>query len=185
MLPVMFSVFASGTELANYAMAMSQVSHVGMTVSDNIGRIMTNVDESDIYEAFTAADKTAGNMDFKRNGRIVVSSLKSNDLTGTSAGQTINWQRCYGGLAIGSQYGKQGDGATSNSLAAGLGPDGNKIKASLGTAVMFVEVTYTYEPMIFPDIIPSQTIKYETAFNVRGRIDQSITNAGSLAVKSC
>jgi hypothetical protein len=185
MLPIMFSVFASGTELVNYAMAMSQVSHVGMTVSDNIGRIMTNVDESDIYEAFEAADKTAGNLDFKLNGKIVVSSLKPNDLTGSSAGQTINWQRCYGGLKIGSQYGKQGDGATSSALAQGLGPAGNKIKAALGTAVMFVEVTYTYQPMIFPDIVPAQTIKYETAFNVRGRVNQNISNAGSLAVNSC
>ena len=45
---------------------------------------------------------------------------------------------------------------------------------------MFVEVAYTYQPLISNDIFGSKTIRYTSAFNVRERTDQAMKNAGSL-----
>jgi hypothetical protein len=57
-----------------------------------------------------------------------------------------------------------------------------------GTAVMFVEVAYTYQPLVSNDIFGAKVIRYTSAFNVRERTDQAMKNAGKLTssqVASC
>jgi len=51
---------------------------------------------------------------------------------------------------------------------------------------MFVEVTYHYEPVFFTGIEGiAGDIRYESAFNVRERTNQNITNTQRLVVRSC
>ena len=54
-----------------------------------------------------------------------------------------------------------------------------------GTAVMFVEVTYDYQPLVSTGFFTAPTIRYESAFNVRGRQNNAISNTQGLTVKSC
>jgi len=63
----------------------------------------------------------------------------------------------------------------------GLGPTGTKIKSGSGTAVMFVEVAYTYQPLVSNSIFGTKVIRYTSAFNVRERTDQAMKNAGNLS----
>lgn len=92
----------------------------------------------------------------------------------------------FGSLDVASRYGEQGDGADDASLADGMGGDGNKIQSAENTAVMFVEVTYNYTPLVsgIPGWGP-QTIRYESAFNVRERTNQGITNVQNRSVRNC
>jgi len=183
--PLLLTLLLSGLEVTNLAMAHMRVSQIAMTVADNAGRVESGIDEAHIYEVFAGADVIGEPIDFAKHGRVVLSSLEPNGQTGTKAGQKIGWQRCWGDLAVNSSYAKQGAGATDATLAAGLGPNSNKISAAANTAVMFVEVTYDYVPLVAGQLADIGTIRYESAFYVRGRENNAITNTQNLAVKSC
>ena len=115
----------------------------------------------------------------------MLSSLEENGKNGNRRGQVIEWQRCFGDLAVDPAYGEQGDGENDNSLRAGMGKDGNRITAGANTALMFVEVTYVYQPMVATGFFDPPTIRYESAFNVRGRQNNAISNTQNLTVAAC
>ncbi|MBC2777771.1 TadE/TadG family type IV pilus assembly protein [Parasphingopyxis marina] len=186
-LPILLSLIFGGLETANYALAHMRVSQLAMTVADNAGRVSTTIDESQIYEIFAGAALVGESLDFEPNGRIVLSSLRENGETGSNAGQEINWQRCWGDLtSVTPAYGVQGTGSTNDDLEDGMGPPGNQIQSAPGTAVMFVEVTYDYQPLVEQlNLLGTRQIRYESAFNVRERTNQNITNTQGLAVNGC
>lgn len=185
-MPVLLLMIFGGLELTQMVMTHMRLNQIAIAVADNAGRVRTGIDESNIYEVFAGADLMGNSISFKENGRVVLSSLEPNGKTGVDAGQMINWQRCNGELNVAPRYGVQGDGVNDASLADGLGADGNKIQSAENTAVMFVEVTYNYIPLVsgIPGWGPQQ-IRYESAFNVRERTNQDITNVQSLVVNSC
>tara|TARA_R110000850_G_scaffold28479_3_gene79604 strand:+ start:2340 stop:3008 length:669 start_codon:yes stop_codon:yes gene_type:complete len=180
-LPLFLTLALGGIELANLASAHMRVSQLAMTVADNAARVDPSIDESDIEEIFAGATLLGGKIDFNEHGRIILSSLQTNGMTGSDAGQMINWQRCMGDLGEPSQYGVEGAGRTDSSLAAGIGATGQKIYASPSTAIMFVEVVYDYQQLVPGDLFRRE-IRYETAFNVRSRDTFDITNSSSPAL---
>lgn len=184
-LPIMITLIFGGLEVANYGLAHLRVSQIAMTVADNAGRVQTSIDEADINEVFEGARVVGQSIDFENNGRLVLSSLEDNGRTGGSAGQMINWQRCMGEFDVDPEYGFENKGRNNDSLEDGMGPTGNKITAAEGTAVMFVEVTYDYQPLVDIGFITDTEIRYESAFNVRERTNQNITNTQSLTVNDC
>ena len=117
--------------------------------------------------------------------------------------QWIRWQRCAGALARTSSYGlpiNAAGGAVTNiddtvnedhgasesaSTIDGMGPTGNRIAASGGTAVMVVEVAYTYKPIVpvslVSSVLGSLEVKRVTAFNVRQRTAYPLRNDGALS----
>lgn len=117
--------------------------------------------------------------------------------------QWIRWQRCAGALAKTSSYGlplngsggavtniddaiNEDHGATDTaSTMDGMGPTGNRISASSGTAVMVVEVAYTYKPVVpvslVTAVLGSLEVKRVTAFNVRQRTAYPLRNDGALS----
>jgi len=179
--PVMLLIGLAGMETANLAVAHLQVSQIAMLVADNASRVRSSIDEADIREIFTGAHLTGDAIDFSPNARIILSNLEQNGESGSSAGQWIRWQRCYGGNAsYVSSYGVENDGKTDSSLAAGIGPVGNKISASGSTAVNFAEVIYDYEPLVSDRFFGDTVIRYESAFVVRERDDHALKNASSI-----
>jgi hypothetical protein len=183
---VLLFVTLGGLELANYALTHLKVNQIAMTVADNAGRVTTGIDEANLYEVFAGAGVIGESMDFEANGRIVLSSLQDNGRTGNRHGQTINWQRCWGDLPVDPAYGEEGDGRDDASLEQGMGPPGNRIASIPGTAVMVAEVTYEYQPLVSSTILPvTATIRHESAFNVRGRRNNDISNTQGLALLEC
>ena len=184
--PVLLFLTLAGLELVNYAMAHLRVNQIATTVADNAGRVTTGIDEANVYEVFAGARSIGEPMDFEDNGRVVLSSLQENGRNGADEGQMINWQRCWGDLDLGSMYAEEDDGRDDASLATGLGAEGNRIVSVPGTAVMFVEVTYDYQPLISGTILPVvDQIRQETAFNVRGQRNNDISNTQNLAENAC
>ena len=184
--PVLLFLTLAGLELVNYAMAHLRVNQIATTVADNAGRVTTGIDEANVYEVFAGARSIGEPMDFEDNGRVVLSSLQENGRNGADEGQMINWQRCWGDLDLGSMYAEEDDGRDDASLATGLGAEGNRIVSVPGTAVMFVEVTYDYQPLISGTILPvAEQIRQETAFNVRGQRNNDISNTQNLAENAC
>ena len=184
--PILLFLTLAGLELVNYAMAYLRVNQIATTVADNAGRVNTGIDEANVYELFAGADTIGEPMEFEDNGRVVLSSLQDNGKNGGNHGQMINWQRCWGDLDLGSAYAAEDAGRDDATLAQGLGAPGNRIVSEPGTAVMFVEVTYEYQPLISDTILPvAGRIRQETAFNVRGQRNNDLSNTQNLAENGC
>jgi len=69
---------------------------------------------------------------------------------------------------IAAQYGKQGD-----IVAVGMGPPGREVSAVSGDAVIFVEISYDYQPLISDTFIGKTTIRSISSFTVRASRDLS------------
>ncbi|QUL38671.1 TadE/TadG family type IV pilus assembly protein [Erythrobacter sp. JK5] len=171
--PIMLSLGLLGTETAYYALVHMEVSQIAMQVADNASRVgeqdvllARKVYEDDINQVFVGAEKLGERLDIFDHGRIILSSLEQN----SEGGQWIHWQRCRGLKNHTSSFGAQGDGDSGTSFA-GMGESGKEITASSGTAVMFVEVVYDYQPITPFDYLEGETISYTAAFNIRDNRD--------------
>ena len=178
-LPVLLLMGLGGLEVANFGIANLRVSQIAMTAADNAARVRNQISEGDINELMTGAKFVGRNIDFAEHGRIILSSLESNAQADSSKkGYMIRWQRCVGKMNVVSAYGAEGKGA-ANSTLKGMGPNPAALITPSGdTAVMYVEVSYTYVPLVGADWISEQTIKAERAFNVRQRVDQVLKSGG-------
>jgi hypothetical protein len=168
-IPLLVLIGCGGFEMANLTLVNTRVSQLGLSVADNASRIasgsnltLPQVREADINDVFASIDQQAKNLNFKEYGRVVLSSLERN----ADGGQTIKWQRCYGKLPIQSAYGVEGKGATGTAFA-GMGAPGKEVKAAAGTAVMFVEITYDYQPLLYAKVLGTTRIQSTAAFNIR------------------
>lgn len=180
-LPVLVTLALVGLETANLAMAHLRVSNIAMLTADNAARVRDTIDEANVIELLTGAKMTGDNIRFRQNGRIILSSLERN---AAGNGQWIRWQRCDGVRQTQSNYGPQGTGQTNSSLQA-VGPVGNQISAAPGTAVLVAEVVYDYQPIVSDAIFGPRLIRYESAFNVRQRNNQALTNVGGATPRNC
>jgi len=169
--PIVLTMGLAGTETANFTITHMQISQIAMQVADNTSRVgeqdvlvAKKVYEDDINEAFVGAEKLGSNFNIFENGRIIVSSLQRN----ADGGQWIAWQRCRGAKIVNSDFGTEGTGSTGTSFT-GMGSP--TIQASAGTAVMFVEVKYTYQPITPIDFVGEQELEYTAAFNIRDNRD--------------
>ena len=206
-LPLLLLVGLTGIEVANYAIANLRVSQIAMQMADNAARVRVSMDETDVNEVMVGAKTIGANIDFANNGRVVLSDLEPRS-AGSPAGpgQWIRWQRCYGAKNVVSTYGvpKTSAGTTiSNGTEAssgapsdqtksvptdgstptpttGMGPAGNQVASVNGSALMFAEVFYDYQPIVSNRLLGSQTLHYTAAFNVRQRNDQVIKNVTNL-----
>ena len=188
-IPFLVLVGFAGLEIANLTLINTRVSNLGLTAADNASRIafgnnlsLPRVREIDINQVFTGVQEQAGGMNFQANGKIILSSLERN----ANGGQWIHWQRCYGNLAVSSSYGTQGQGATGTAIA-GMGPAGRQVSASTGTAVMFVEIVYDYQPLIYGKWLGVKRIRSTAAFNIREARDltQVYNPAPAVTASTC
>lgn len=186
--PLLLILATSGLELINYALTVKKIGEISGMVADNASRMGSQsainnkpVSEAEINDVFIGADLQASELGLGQNGKIVLSSLQTNP----DGGQTIKWQRCFGGDAYHSAYGPQGTGATGTSFA-GMGPTGEEIKAAAGTAVMVVEIHYTYKRLMPIVSLPLHDITELSAFNVRDSRDiTQVYNSENVTPSTC
>lgn len=171
--PIFLTLGLMGTESAYFVITHMQVSQIAMQVADNASRVGEadvlvdkRVYEDDITEVFVGAEKLGSEIDIFDRGRIIVSSLQRN----AEGGQWIAWQRCRGLKQHTSSYGVEGVGEEGTSFA-GMGENATKITASPGTAVMFVEISYTYDALTPFDFLDGKEFNYTAAFNIRDSRD--------------
>lgn len=211
-LPLVLLVGLIGIDTANFAIANLRVSQIAMTTADNAARVRDSIDEHDINELFIGARLVGESIQFAEHGRIILSSIEPRTVapvqTDGKLNQWIRWQRCFGAKNAVSSFGaprtsantviNNGTEASTSTPSdqvksvpkigttdtpAGIGPYGNQVAAVSGTAVMFVEVVYDYQPIFWNRLIGNRTIRYKSAFNVRQRNDQ-VMKSGGLASSS-
>ncbi len=183
-LPFLLTLTLGGLEFTNLALSNMRISQIAMMVSDNAGRVRTSIDELDVNEVMVGARFAGTDLQLGTYGRVILSSLENNGQAGANAGNVIRWQRCFGAKNEISSYGVEGDGATTSSMATGMGPVGQRILPVPGTALMFTEIVYDYQhliPNLFTEsIFPNRTIRYTAAFTVRERANNAMNNFSAL-----
>lgn len=174
-LPILVTLGLGGLELIYYTTAHLRVNQIAISLADNASRAKQEVigsnprfRELDANESIRAAQLQAGNLDLKENGRVILSSLEVN----ADGGQWIHWQRCGGEKSYPSRYGGEGTGKTGESFA-GMGAGARLVQAEPNFAIMYAEVFYDYQPIIFGDLVPEQTIYKTAAMYVRDDRDLS------------
>ena len=172
-IPIFTGVGFTFIEAANYVNTHTKVSQMTISLADNLSRAKQDVPiglpqfrEHDISDALEGVRLQAGGLDLFGKGRVIISSLQV--FPGSNpARQWIAWQRCKGALVVNSNYGLEDKGRTG-AMFAGVQEAGNTtVTVPAGEAIIFVEVTYTYEPIIAASIIGEQTIKQVASFYVR------------------
>jgi Flp pilus assembly protein TadG len=186
--PILLIFATSGLELTNYALTVKRVGELAVMVSDNASRMGAQsainnkpISEAEINDVFIGADLQAANLNLSQKGKIVLSSLQQN----ADGGQTIKWQRCFGGGAYQSAYGPEGTGATGTSFV-GMGPEDHEVTAAAGTAVMVVEIHYTYKRLMPIITLPLHDITEFSAYNVRDSRDiTQVYNTENVTPSTC
>ena len=187
MLPVVLTVILYGIELANFGNSILRVHQIAATSADNAARVRDSINEADVNEVLLGGRILGERMDFATRGRIVISDVMPNGQTGTKAGQMILWQRCTGALNTPDsqpKYGTQGKGASDATLQA-MGATGRQIAASTSSAMIFVEVTYVYKPVVTSTFLGTPTLRSEASFSVRERASETLGAAAGNDASVC
>lgn len=174
-IPIFTGLGMYGTETAYRAVAQMQVSQAALALADNASRIgqtgntgvQPTVQDSQIVEALVGTRLQTDNLDLLENGRVILSSLEVRTIgTGASARQQqyIRWQRCKGTRNFTSAYVSGIN--TSNAAFTGVGPT-RAVKAIEGSAVMYVEIQYAYQPLFGELFAEGVIINQEAAFTIR------------------
>ncbi|GGB60577.1 TadE/TadG family type IV pilus assembly protein [Blastomonas aquatica] len=169
-LPIFMGLGFYGVEVSNLAITQMKMSQIALNMADNASRIGTLnatlgakvISEQQINDVFQAAALQAGATDLYQDGRTILSSLEVN----AQGGQTIMWQRCKGMQFDEPNYGAEGTGKTGTGFQ-GMGPAGDQVKATPGTAVMYVELSYTYYPLFGSMFMEERALQQEAAYIVR------------------
>ena len=172
-MPILMGLGMYGTETAFLATTNMKVSQTALTLADNAARLdqvdngvlTPTINESDVNQMLQGAALQAETIDLMKYGRVTVSSLEI-----TSGGQQfIRWQRCLGKRAVVSKY---DDDLDNNNVVdttfTGMGPGTSKLQAVTGSAVMYVEIEYQYQPLFKNLFGPSKILRQEAGFNIRG-----------------
>lgn len=174
-LPLLLTAGLYGVETANLAVTHMRISQIAMQIADDASRIgdqsalqNKKIYESDINDLLLGGQLQGGGLNVLANGRVIISSL---EVVPSTSNQYIHWQRCKGLKPVTSAYGSQGAG-TAGGLS-GMGPPANMVTANPGDAVMFVEITYIYQPIVGTIFAPKTQISTTASFNVRDSRDLS------------
>ena len=176
--PLVLTLGLWGLETANLTITHMRVSQAAMHLADNASRIgetssltRRKIYEDDINDFFLGSNYQAGEaIDLYEFGRVIISSLQVEE--GTDMQQYIAWQRCKGRGQFQSDYGVQDTGKGDPSFQ-GMGPVGEEVFALKGEAVMFVEISYEYQPIVTDAFLTSREIKASSAYTVRADRDLS------------
>ena len=171
--PFLLTAGLWGAEEANYALVNMKISQLAEHLADNASRIgdtstlqNRRIYESDINDVIVGAQVQSGRkINLYNNGRVIISSLEVNP----NSNQYIHWQRCRGLKAYNSAYGNEGQDLG----AAGMGPKNEEVRAEPGDAVIFVEINYTYQPLVSAKFLGSLDIYAIASFTVRDSRDLS------------
>jgi len=162
-----------GAEQANYALVNMRISQLAEHVADNASRVgdtstlqNRRIYESDINEVIYGAQVQGGmGLDLYENGRVIISSVQ----VSPAGNQYIEWQRCRGAKRINSDYGSEGADLGTD----GIGPVGEEVQAMPDDALIFVELNYTYQPLVSEKFMGSLDILAIASFTVRDDRDIS------------
>lgn len=187
-LPILMLLCLTGAEIVNYITTRMRISQLALHIADNAARMGTgpaiaakSVSETDINDVFTGGGLQAGELNLYANGRVILTDLEPVASPNTTDKYKVGWMRCRGSKSYTSPYARAGQ-----SNMAGIGPTNTQVTAQDFNATMFVEVTFTYTPLVLASMAPSTTITEIASMAVRDRRDLTqIYNLEGATVSTC
>ncbi|MFY7837804.1 MAG: TadE/TadG family type IV pilus assembly protein [Novosphingobium sp.] len=184
--PFVLGLALYGVEVVYLTTVDMKMSEIALSLADNASRIgqtdnsviTPTVNETDINEVMRGAQEQAAGLDFNVRGRVILSSLERDSATGK---QYIHWQRCYGNLDRDSAYGNDSDkNGLNGPVLNGMGDGPTQITALANSAVMFVEVYYSYRGLFGNTYVSNRTLRKEGAFMIRDQrnLTPGVTGTG-------
>lgn len=191
-LPVVITMSLTGAELTNYITTKMRIGQIALQLSDDAARMGTGsqlsakqISETDINDLFTGAQLQSGELDLQTNGRVILTDLEpTNTPVNTAGTYKIGWRRCYGNK---TSYVRQYPTGTGTTGLTGIGPAGRQVTAQDDNATMFVEVFYTYKPIVgLGTLAPTTTFTETASMAVRDRRDLTqIYNTAGATASTC
>jgi hypothetical protein len=174
-LPILVSLIMYASEAANMAYTSQKLGDIATLSADSISRIRLSISNGDVTDAFGGIKILGDSINLRNNGRIIVSSVQPVlDGSGNVTNQKVRWQRCTGALAKDSSY------VVGNNLGtAGIGVTGRKIAATKDSELIYVEVYYTYRPLISSAFFGTPEMSAVAAMSVRERSANDINANGT------
>lgn len=146
-MPILLLLLLVGVELTRFMIINQKVERASATIADLVSQT-TVMTENGLQSLFAATNEIFEPFELGGNGTIIVSSI------GAAGGPaTIDWQRFFGGGTDGSYFGEQAKIAT---LPPGLTVTGDE-------HLIACEVFYRYQPMMFQDVLPADSLLYRYA----------------------
>ena len=187
-LPIFLTLALTGAEFTNYITTKMRISQLALHLADNAARMGTGsqlsaktISETDINDLFTGAQLQSSELDLRTNGRVILTDLEQDP---NNAGKfKIGWRRCYG---LKTSYVRQYPTTSGTTNLTGIGPANRQVTALSGNATMFVEVFYTYVPLVGGgSLAPSSTFTEVASMAVRDRRDLTQIYSTTLSPISC
>lgn len=187
-LPILMALCLTGAEIVNYITTRMRISQLALHIADNAARMGTgtaitakSVSETDINDVLTGGGLQGGDLNLYANGRVVLTDLEPVASPNTTNKYKVGWMRCRGSKSYTSPYANLG-----RTNMDGIGPTATPVTAQDYNATMFVEVTYTYTPLVLASMAPSTTITEIASMAVRDRRDLTqIYNIEGATVSTC
>lgn len=192
-LPFVVLMTMTAAELTNYTTTKMRMSQLALQIADNASRIGTGtvlsnktISEKQINDLLTGANLQSGKLGVFANGRIILSSIQPGVAANT---YVVKWQRCKGAKNFTSAtYYAAGTTERSSDPANAANP--YKVTPPPSGAVMFVEISYTYQPLIGTRFQPFSDIRETAAMTVRDNRDYAggtngIYNTENAPVANC
>jgi Flp pilus assembly protein TadG len=190
-LPVFLVMSLTGAELTNYVTVKMRVSQLALHLADDAARMgngnqlaAKTITETDINDLFTGAQLQSGELDLRTNGRVILTDLEPTASPNTAGTYKIGWRRCYG---LKTSYARQYPTGSGTTGLTGIGPTGRQVTAQDDNATMFVEVFYTYVPLVGGGTLaPTTTFTEVASMAVRDRRDLTqVYNTAGATVATC
>lgn len=191
--PLVVATGLYGIELANLALVNMRISQYTMDLADNAARMgdeagltTYTIDEANINDAMQGIRLEGNSLHLTTYGRITLSSLE-----GTGGKQLLHWQRCIGQMKAAdyqSTYGTASGTSGTYIDNSGMGDTNYKVIAPDGSAVMFVEINYLYQPLFGKFFLTPRKLHYVSSYIVRDdarSYSSGVTNTNSQTTSSC
>lgn len=177
-LPVLVALTMCGAEAANMAYTSQQLGDIATMSADSVGRVKESINNGTVTDIFGAMKTLSDKIDLRNRGRIIVSSIEPvTDSSGNLSNQRLRWQRCTGALAKSSAYATtEGTMLGANGIVVS---SSRKIAASKDNEMIFVEVYYTYKPLISDAFLGTPQMSAIAAISVRERSNNDIGSGGT------
>jgi hypothetical protein len=173
-LPILMGLTLYSMEAANMAYTSQKLGNIATQTADSVSRIRLSISNGDVTDALGGMKILGDGIDLRNRGRIIVSSVQPvTDSSGNVTNQKVRWQRCTGALVKDSSY-----VVNTNLGTDGIGATGRKIAASKDSELIFVEIYYTYKPLVSSAFLGTPQMAAVAAMSVRERSANDINASG-------